>query len=168
MHDRSVANSISRCFSIREELSSGTVALVGHVSVARGTRYWRMEAYHMDIVSKDTCCFDVSQGACSVLWLVMRQEPLVYERVVSSDCKLIGVLEVYATHYLKFLAVHHCVLVILVFDVKHFFVRLHVPVIIVFVFNRGIVKDLSGTDMVVASEATQKKLWLTLLWFRYG
>jgi hypothetical protein len=127
-----------------------------------------MEAYHMDIVSKDTRCFDVPQGACSVLRFVMSQEPLVDERVVSSNCKLIGVLEVYATHYLKFFAFHHCVPIILVFDVKHFFVRLHVPVIVVFVFDRGIVKDLSGTDMVIASETTQKQLWLTSLCLRYG
>jgi hypothetical protein len=113
----------------------------------------------MDKVRKDASCLWVSQWARCVLWLVLRQKTVVQERVVTSDAKLAGVLKVYATDDIELLAGDHCVLSVSIFLINHLPVRLDIPVIVVFVFDRGFVKDLRWADMVAASESTEKKSW---------
>lgn len=108
-------------------------------------------------VRKDSGCLWIPQWARSVFRFVSCQETIVQECVVASDAKFTGVFEVYATDDFELLARHHRVLPIPVFSVKHLLVRLYIPVIVVFVFDRGFVEDISGADVIVASEAAEKE-----------
>jgi hypothetical protein len=63
---------------------------------------------------------------------------------------------VYATDEFELLACDHCVLIVPIFSVDHFFVGLYVPVIVIFVFDCGLVEDLRWADMVVAGKPATK------------
>lgn len=62
----------------------------------------------------------------------------------------------YTPNEFEFLARHHCVLSVSVFPVNHLLVRLHIPVVVIFVFDRSLVKNLRGADMVVARKAVKE------------
>jgi hypothetical protein len=62
----------------------------------------------------------------------------------------------YAPYNAKFFARKHCIVVPHVLRVEHFFIRLYIPIVVVLIFDRGFVKDLSGADMIVACETSQQ------------
>jgi hypothetical protein len=119
----------------------------------------------MDEVRKHSCSLWVSQWARCILWLITRQETVIQKGIIAPDADLTGVLKVYAANNLKLLAGNQRVLSVTVLSIDHLFVGLHVPIVIVLVFDRGLVKDLRGADMVAASEAGEKEprgFWLRL------
>jgi hypothetical protein len=73
---------------------------------------------------------------------------------------------VYAANDLELLAGDQRILSVTVFLVDHLFVGLHVPIIVVLVFDRGFVKGLRGANVVAASKAGEKKFWR--FWLRLG
>jgi hypothetical protein len=115
----------------------------------------------MDEMRKDPGCLRVSQWACSILRFVSRQETIIQECVIAPDTELTKVFEVYATDDLELFTCNHCVLSIISID--HLIVRLHVPIIIVFVFDRSFIENLRYIDVVVPSEATEKSSWIFVL-----
>lgn len=124
--------------------------------------------YYMDEVRKDSCCLGVPQRTCSILRFVSCQKTIIQERIITPDTELVDVLKVYASNDLKLLTCNHGVLVVSFFSIEHFFVRLHVPIIIVFVFDRGFVENLGWADVVVASESTEMQSCFSDLRLRDG
>ena len=120
----------------------------------------------MDEVCKDPCGLWVSQWARRILWLVARQETVIQKGIVAPDADLTGVLEMYAANDLELLAGDQCILSITVLLVDHLLVGLHVPIVVVLVFDRGFVKDLRGANVVAASKAGEKEFWRS--WLRLG
>lgn len=115
--------------------------------------------YDVDEMCKDSCGLWVSQWARRIFWLITRQETLIQKSIIAPDANLTRVLEVYTANDLKLLASHQRVLSITVFSIGHLFIRLHVPIIIVLVLDRGLVEDLRWADIVAASEASEKEPW---------
>lgn len=103
---------------------------------------------------------DVSQGACSILRLVLRQKTVIQKGIVSSNAQLVRILEVYPTYDVELFARKHRILVARILRVHHLFVRMNVPVVVVFVLHCCFVEDLRRADMVVATETAEKELML--------
>lgn len=113
----------------------------------------RRTTYHMNEMCEDSGCFWIPQRTCCILRLVLRQETIIQECIIASDTDLTGVFEMNTANKLELFVCHHGVL--FVFAVDHFVVRLHIPVIIVFILDRGLIEYLRWTDMVVASKSAK-------------
>lgn len=109
----------------------------------------------MNEVRKHSGCLWVSQRARCVLWLVPCQQPVVQECIITPDTELAEILKVYATDDRKLFACNHRVFIVPVLSVEHLFVRLHIPIVIIFVFNRGLVEDFRWADVVVTSKPSE-------------
>jgi hypothetical protein len=95
---------------------------------------------------------EIPQRTCGILRFVVCQETIVQEHIVAPYCKLVGILLVYAAYDVEVSACKHHVIVVFVLDVCHLFVWFDVPIVIVFVLDRSLVKDLGRANMVVAAE----------------
>lgn len=99
---------------------------------------------------EDSGCLWVPQRTCCVLRLVSSQEAIIQERIVAPDAKLVGILKVDTANEFELFARNHGVLSVLAID--HLIIGLDVPIVVIFVFDRGLVEDLCRTDVIVAGE----------------
>src|SRR4051812_17303990 len=106
-------------------------------------------------MGKHSCGLWITQWVRRVLGLVVRQQPIVQKRIVPSDTQLVEVFQVYATDVVELLAREQGILIISRVQVEHDLVRLYVPVIIVFVFDRCFVKHLSWTNVIFATKTAK-------------
>jgi uncharacterized YccA/Bax inhibitor family protein len=110
--------------------------------------------YHVDIMRKHPRSFEISQWTCGILRFIVCQETIVQEHIVAPYGKLIGILLVYAAYDVEVSTRKHHVIVAFVLGIRHLFVWFNVPIVIVFILDRGLVKDLSRADVIVAAETT--------------
>lgn len=108
--------------------------------------------YHVDVMRKYARSLEVSQRVCGIFWFVVCQETVIQEDIVSSYCQLVGMLLVYSAYYVELSACKHHVVAPFVLYIEHLFVRFNIPVVIVFILDRGLVKDLSRADVIVTAE----------------
>jgi hypothetical protein len=61
-------------------------------------------------------------------------------------------LVIYSTNDVELSAPKHHAIMVFVLYVEHFFVRVHIPIIIVFVLDSGFVQNLGWADMIDATK----------------